>query len=166
MKNAFLISATALSIALAATSPSLAMGGGMAGGLMDPDNFDLIDTDKDGKLSKAEIEAHRAAQFAEADANKDGKLSVEELTAMHAKQAAARAGKGAERMLEHLDDDEDGMLSLAELSASKRGKRMFSRIDSDEDGLLSKAELEEARDHMKKGGMHGMHGQGHGNMDE
>jgi Ca2+-binding EF-hand superfamily protein len=162
MKNAFLISATALAIALAATSPSLAMGGGMAGGLLDPDNFDLIDTDKDGKLSKSEIEAHRAAGFAEADTNKDGKLSVEELTALHAK----RAGKGAERMLEHLDDDEDGMLSKAEMSSTKRGERMFSRIDSDEDGLLSKAELEKARAYMKKRGKHGMHGQGHGNMDE
>lgn len=161
MKNAFLISAAALTIGLASVTPSLAMGG-MGGGLFDPENFDQIDTDKDGKLSRAELEAHRAAHFAEADTNKDGKLSVEELTAMHAKRAAERAGKGAAKMLEHLDEDGDGALSLAEMAAHKRGEKMFSRIDQDEDGMLSKAELDEAREHMKKHGR----GHGHGHSDE
>lgn len=159
MKTAVLITATALTFGLVPASPSLAMGG-MGGGLFNPENFDQIDTDKDGKLSKAEMEAHRAARFAASDTNKDGKLSVDELTAAHGKRAAERAEKGAGKMLEHLDKDGDGALSLAEMATPKRGEKMFARIDQDGDDMLSKAELDAARAHMKK------HGRGHGDSDE
>jgi Ca2+-binding EF-hand superfamily protein len=49
-----------------------------------------IDTDGDGKVSKAEALAAAAARFDKADANKDGFLTVEEMK-------AARHGHGGHR---------------------------------------------------------------------
>jgi Ca2+-binding EF-hand superfamily protein len=40
-----------------------------------------FDTDGDGVISLAEVEARRKARFAEVDANSDGKLTAEELKA-------------------------------------------------------------------------------------
>ncbi len=160
MKNALSISALTMALGLAVTLPAYAMGG--AGGtILDPARFDSIDTNKDGKLSKSEIEADRATRFAEADADKDGKLSSAELKAHHAAHAGERAEKRMAKMLNHMDKDGDGALTLAEMSGNKRGEKMFSRIDTDADGALSKAELQAAREHMKK-----HHKDGHGSMDE
>ena len=50
----------------------------------------MVDTDKDGKVSKAEALAAAAARFDRADANKDGFLTVEEMK-------AARHGHGGHR---------------------------------------------------------------------
>lgn len=166
MTNALLTSAAALTLALAVTSPSFALGGPGAA-IMDPERFDLIDTDKDGKLSEAELVADRAARFAQADTNGDGKLTAEEMAALGANGHAKRAGK----MISRLDTDGDGALTLAEMSASKRGEKMFARMDADGDGALSKPELEKAREHMRDragrghGAGHG-HGEGHGNADQ
>ena len=54
-------------------------GGPGAGPMVD---FATLDADKDGKVTKAEITAARAAQATAADANSDGRLSVDEIAAM------------------------------------------------------------------------------------
>ena len=73
--------------------------------------FQQFDTDGDGAITKAEIDAAAAARFAEADADKDGKLSAEEL-----------AARGPAQMFDRLDADKDGTLTAEEL-ADARGKR-------------------------------------------
>lgn len=42
--------------------------------------FEKFDTNKDGMLSKAEMDAAKAEKFSDADMNKDGMLSKAELT--------------------------------------------------------------------------------------
>jgi Ca2+-binding EF-hand superfamily protein len=154
MTHPFFTTAAAVTLALAVTSPSLAKGGPGAA-FMDPERFDLIDADKDAKLSKSEMAADRSARFGAADTDKDGKLSVSELIAVHAEHAADKATKRADKMMARMDDDGDGALTLAEMMPGKRADKMFARIDADEDDALSKDELQTAREFMKKRGMHG-----------
>jgi hypothetical protein len=90
--------AAALGIGLFAALPSQAqdemgmggqgmggMGGGMGGGMMPGGpgagpmfDFETLDADKDGKVTKAEITAARTAHVTAADANSDGKLELAE----------------------------------------------------------------------------------------
>jgi uncharacterized low-complexity protein len=65
-------------------------GAGMCGGNMkkgdaaaDKGETCAADTDKDGKVTKAEFLAHQETMFTEADANKDGSLDADERKAMH-----------------------------------------------------------------------------------
>lgn len=118
-----------------------------------------VDADKDGKISKAEIEAYRAAELAAVDANKDGLLSAEELAAMHVRAMTERAGAMAQRMVERLDGDGDGLLSAAELASRPMPAKVFDRVDANEDGFIDQAEIDAAREMMaKRMGERGHHG--------
>jgi len=120
-----------------------------------------LDTDKDGKISEAEIEAHRAAQLAAVDADKNGLLSAEELAAMHVKAMTERANAMAQRMIERLDGDGDGLLSAAELASRPMPANLFDRIDANEDGFIDQAEIDAARQMMAdRMGGRGHHGGG------
>lgn len=125
-------------------------------------NFAEIDANKDGKLTKEEFTAQRAAKFAEADANKDGKLSAEELLAMHEKAMAAQKAERAKAMLGRIDTDADGFVSADEAAAMPGMDRMFDRVDDNSDGAITTEEMDamQARmaDHMGGKG----HGKGHG----
>lgn len=113
--------------------------------------FEQIDADKDGKITKDEMDAFRAARFAAVDTDSDGKLSQEEL-------GAARDARRLERqqqMVERLDQNDDGLLSAEELAAAgpKRGpEAMFDRLDADNDGALTLEEMQQARGGMRDGG--------------
>jgi Ca2+-binding EF-hand superfamily protein len=105
--------------------------------------FDTIDADKDGKLTEAEIEAHRAADFAAADTNSDKVLSAEELTVQHLARMTKMATDRTAKMIERMDDNGDGTLSAEEMTQTVEEQR-FARLDRDEDGAISKAEAEDA----------------------
>lgn len=127
--------------------------------------FALIDADKDGKVTQAEIDAFKAARFAEADTDKDGKLSSAELLAMREKAETTRREVMAKAMIARMDSDKDGLISAEELASAGPGKGMIDRLDSDGDGAVSLAEMEAAKDHMKghrKRGKHGPEGEGRG----
>ncbi len=147
------------------------MGGGMGmgmGGGMDMDGgdrgamlgrmFDTLDADKDGKVTFAEMEAHRKAEFTAADANADGALNAEELSAHQMARMQERMAERTQSMLDNMDNDGNGSLSIDELGQGP-GQRHFARIDTDNDGAISKAEAEAAREHRGKRG----HGGGMGN---
>lgn len=114
-----------------------------------------LDQDKDGTISRAEAASHPLLSkgFDTADANKDGKLSKEELQAT---QQAMRA-RHQERHEAHFkaaDKDSDGALSLQEAEAAAREKtaRMFERLDANKDGKLTQDEMRASRGHHHKGG--------------
>ncbi|HET6584097.1 MAG TPA: hypothetical protein VFG69_11625, partial [Nannocystaceae bacterium] len=54
-----------------------------------------LDGDKDGALSKAEVQGHRflGEKFADVDGDKDGKLTAGELTAFKAKHHGRKHGR-------------------------------------------------------------------------
>jgi EF hand len=155
---AALIGAAFTSATLAETGPN----GHSERGAFLMQEFDAIDTDKDGNLSQAELAAHRAAQFAAADTNGDGMLGPEELTAWHEARMTAMLQERSARMIWRMDDNGDGSLSAEEMGEGPVEER-FARIDTDDDGMISKAEAEAAgerfAEHRKRRG-HGMMGEG------
>lgn len=124
--------------------------------------FEEIDANSDGKLTREEIEAHAAARFADADTDGDGQLSAAELVARMEKQSDERIQRRVEGMIEHRDANDDGMLSADEMGPRNKD-RMFSRLDANDDGEISKAEMEQAREKMhKRFGEHRKGERGHG----
>lgn len=123
--------------------------------------FDSIDADKDGKVTEAELDAYRAAEFKAADANSDGILSAEELTQQHLARMAERAADRSARMIESLDGNGDGSLSADEMDQSAR-ERGFAQIDRDDDGAISKDEAEAARERFADGRRHHRRGMSDG----
>ena len=108
--------------AIADNMGQMRMGDGMGGhGMMAGPVLDLaaIDADKDGKISKDELTAFRAARVASVDGNADGKLSAAEM---------ADRPLPAE-MFDRVDSNGDGFIDQSEIDAAKsqmmeRGGRM------------------------------------------
>ncbi|RPE72025.1 Ca2+-binding EF-hand superfamily protein [Pacificibacter maritimus] len=120
-------------------------------GPMMPD-FATLDADGDGKVTEAEIAAHKAAQFAEVDTDGNGTVSAEELAAHLEAKAEKRKADRMAKMIERMDADGDGELSADEMAGTVK-KTPFERLDTDGDGALSEEE-------MKAGGERGRGGRG------
>lgn len=136
--------------------------GGHAGAMMTGEFFDQLDTDSDGKVTTAEIDAWRKSRVEGLDANNDGKIDLEELTALELRGAEALARRRAETMIGRMDVDGDGALSAAELMAGRgHGTEMFSRFDKDGDGAVTKAEIASVMSRLDRPGRDG-HGDRHG----
>lgn len=128
------------------------------------EKFDEIDADKDGKVTQAELEAHRAARFTAADTNGDGALDAAELDAFVLAEMQARAADRSARMLERMDANADGKLGADELPGGQGDGRGFAMVDADGDGAITKVEAEAAMTKMAehRGGHGKGHGKGHG----
>jgi Ca2+-binding EF-hand superfamily protein len=114
------------------------------------------DTNKDGKLPRAEYDAARAERFAATDANHDGAISeaeyVGEFAARLDKQLAA-SGDSAEKQAEErtrqirqthvrfgvLDTSKDGRIDRAEYDAI--ADKSFAEQDADKDGVITAADV-------------------------
>lgn len=105
-------------------------------------DFAAADTDKDGKLTQAELSAWQQAQVAGIDADKDGKLSVEEIAAFHMARVKDGIETHAKDMVARLDSDGDGLLSASELLARPMAAPAFSALDRNGDGVLTEDELQ------------------------
>ncbi|QPH53375.1 EF-hand domain-containing protein [Pontivivens ytuae] len=103
--------------------------------------FEEVDTDGNGEVTSAELDAWREARFAANDTDGNGSLSVEELRAA---QEQNRSGR-LERMIQRADANGDGELSPSEMPGSD-SSRMFDRLDRDGSGGISEAEIETARE--------------------
>ena len=144
------------------------MGMGMGGpggpgegrGAMLAEMFDTIDADKDGKITYAEMEAHRKAEFDASDTNKDGALSADELSARALARFQEKLAERTQGMLDNMDNDGNGSLSQDEMGEGP-GMRNFARIDADNDGSITKEEIQAGMQHHKKRG----HGWGWGMGD-
>ncbi len=154
MKRTTLLAATAL-IAVASTSliATAQSNPGNAGksGAMATMMLERFDTDGDGSVTRAEIDAVRAAGFEAADSDGDGLLNAEELAAWQEARRDERQAARAAARLARLDSDGDGMISAEELAAAGPPMAMFDRLDADDDGSLTAAEIEAAQD-MRRGG--------------
>ena len=143
MKHTQFIGAIVAVAALASASAALAKPG--MGHHVPRVSFEELDTDGNGEISKAEIEAHRAVRVAATDTDGDGKLSTAEIEAEGARRAAERAA----RMIKRHDTDGDGVLSQEELPRPLKRGDMFARMDSDGSGGISNEEFENARAKMR-----------------
>lgn len=116
-----------------------------------PSRFEKYDTDNDNKLSSEEFaKAHPrlADKFGTIDENKDGFVTRDEMQAF---RAELRAKGGAKpRRFDDADADKNGKLSKEEfVAAYPRLAEEFEKIDADKDGSLSR---EEMRDYRKQKG--------------
>jgi Ca2+-binding EF-hand superfamily protein len=112
-----------------------------------------LDKDKDGFISKTEAAGHPmlAKRFDAIDSNKDGKLSKEELQAAH-QAMREKHRERADAQFKAADKDGDGALSVqeAEAAARERVARMFERLDTNKDGKLTQEEMRAGHGHQRK----------------
>lgn len=109
--------------------------------------FRKMDADKNGQLTKTEIEqfqkqqaladaeARNKALFKQLDANKNGSLSPAEF----AKLVAPPQTANAQPLLARMDGNRDSQISLVEYRATTLAN--FDRLDSDKDGVVTSAEM-------------------------
>ncbi len=110
-------------------------------------DFSALDTDGNGEISLSELQAHGEVRFGETDTDGDGFLSVAELEAA----AQERIKDRSARMLERMDANDDGKLSLEEMRDTRRNPaRFFDRMDADNSGGITQAEFDEARAKMQE----------------
>lgn len=107
-----------------------------------------MDVNGDGVISLDEIQSRETEQFANVDANNDGQVDAAEMVAFQearrAEQMRERESRRVARMIEHLDADGDGSLSVEEFTS--RPREMFARLDTDGDGQISAEEREAMRE--------------------
>ena len=132
--------------------------------------IERLDTDKDGRISKAEFDAgqaqrdawraqhadkaqriddkrmHDAPTFAALDANRDGYIVKGEMEAYHARMKPQREAERRARFdarFKEADLNRDGKLGRVEVQEKlPRLADKFAWLDENRDGLLSRAELE------------------------
>ena len=132
--------------------------------------LERLDTDKDGRISRAEFDAGRAARdarmaqkperkhddakrqppdFATLDANRDGYLVRSELRAYHERMRPQREAERKARFEQQFveaDLNRDGKLGRTEVSEKMpRMADRFAWLDENRDGFLTRAELESGR---------------------
>ena len=93
--------------------------------------LEQFDTDKDGKLTQAELDKSRADRLRKFDSNKDGKLTLQEYEALWADAMRSRMVRNFQRH----DTDGDAVVTTEEFGA--RFTNMIKRLDRNEDGALS-----------------------------
>jgi Ca2+-binding EF-hand superfamily protein len=100
--------------------------------------FGEVDTNKDGKISLAELTASRETWLTRIDTNKDGVASQAEI------DASFQAGRQEhlQKRFERDDANKDGRVTRDE---SHMPSAWFERADSNKDGALTLAELSSAK---------------------
>ncbi len=132
----------------AARLATAAVGGG--GARADPvQMLAEADADHDGRISRAEYQAARAARFARLDRNRDGYVGPDDAPRM----ARRRAGGKLAQLERALDADGDGRVSRAEFVDGPA--RLFDLADANHDGVVGADELQRLRERLaarKQGG--------------
>lgn len=109
----------------------LAVGGGRGVSGFCRDN----DTNMDGRVARAELDAAIAKRFAQG-AGGSQTMALEAFV----KSEEERYATANVRLFRRLDSDEDGLLSIKEFAA--QDEALFDRIDKNHDGVLTPAELQ------------------------
>lgn len=128
---------------------------------------------------RTDVPAHVAKMFARLDTNHDGFISKAEVDAMqaqHAAKAEQRAQKfNADKIFDRLDANKDGKVTQAEAEAAHQARvqakggqpaeahaagfhGLFARADTNKDGVITRAEFDamgtQIRGRMEQAGMH------------
>lgn len=140
----FLLAAATLAGAVLASSPASAQMGRLGGG----DRtawFDKADANRDDRVTRAEFDAFRMAQFGQLDRNGDGVVSPADFPRL----AKARPDAYAQLtgMLDQADMNGDGVISRDEMRASP--PRLFLIADTDRSNEVTRTEFYAAREKMK-----------------
>ena len=95
--------------------------------------FERIDTDHDGKISRAEYQAWIDGRFDRLDANHDGSIDAAEIAASPA--AAERVQKRAERFVQRYATGDSGKVSKADFEAKEMAR--FDKLSAGADSLTA-----------------------------
>lgn len=127
----------------------VALPAAFAGGDSDK-HFKMMDTNGDGKISRAEHAAGAKQMFLKCDANHDGVVTAAEMDAAAAAQGEkpGKHDKTSAEKIQMIDQNGDGQLTTAEHEAGT--ETLFAKMDKDGDGFLSKEECEDGQKMMKK----------------
>ena len=100
-----------------------------------------VEGNPDGAISASEHAANADKRFEMMDADKDGRITAAEIGASHGAESAAWAKHrmSAAEKIRKLDADNDGALTRTEYAAGSQ--RMFTKLDADGDGNLTAAEM-------------------------
>lgn len=162
---------TAAATALAALAAGTAMAqegpGDMLGGFHGEIDVVAIDTDGNGTLTRAELQARAVERLARADANGDGSLDRLEIVALMPGPrggflnlfAEDPAERMADRLIALLGGTETGRVEVAAL-ADRRVNAILALADTDRDAALSPEELAAAADRLDRPGPWRGHGRG------
>lgn len=93
--------------------------------------LEQFDTNGDGGITQAEIDAVRSARLAEFDADGDGQLTLAEYEALWLDAMRERM---VDRFQSH-DDDGDAVITIAEFG--ERSANIVDRRDRNDDGVLN-----------------------------
>lgn len=129
-----------LALACSGCAARLAMAAATRGDGFDP--VQLLadaDTDHDGRITRPEYQAARAARFARLDRDHDGYFSADDLPQM----ARRRLGAKLAQLDRALDADGDGRVSRAEFVDGPA--RLFDLADTNRDAVVDRDELARLR---------------------
>lgn len=174
MKIQLLTAALLLASAPVLAQTQAAKPEGMHRGMHRGGGIERLDTDNDGRISRAEFDAgraerearmakdperqarmqahmkdHKPVDFAAMDTNRDGYLVRSELRAYHERMRPQREAERAARFNERFaqaDLNRDGKLGRVEVQEMPQLADRFQWIDENRDGFLSKAELQAGRE--------------------
>lgn len=93
-----------------------------------------LDTNKDGKVSLAELVAAKQSWLSQVDSNKDGVATQVEIDASR----QVRRSEHINELFSQQDTNKDGRISREE---SRMPARWFARVDANQDGALTREEL-------------------------
>jgi Ca2+-binding EF-hand superfamily protein len=116
------------------------------------------DANKDGKWSKDELSKMPETHFSKLDSNSDGFVTQAELDAHRAEREArfqekrGEHEKGGGKLFSHFDQNGDGVVDQSE--ALKAAESRFSKLDTNSDGAVERSELKAGHHDHGRGGKH------------
>jgi len=123
-------------------------------------------------MTRAAVQERVQIQFARVDTNRDGFITEAEVQAMAAQRQAKRAervqknGQRRANVFERLDADRNGAITQAEAQAvaakrqapEQRRANLFARLDANRDGSITRAEFDAAAaQRVQRRGLRGAH---------